>query len=381
MSGYFSQLTSFGRNSGSVDLRGVWQLACCATVVRLSAFALLLLSSAYVQAQSQRQSESGAQTQSDRPVISQSVQYPHSNGYQLGDRFEHILLVEMRRPYNLVADSLPAAGRVSAYIDLQDITVKKNRKFASTVYKIILRYQVINYDDGLVGTNVPPAIVTFATDIDVYPVVIERWGLTLSPFLLKEPRNDGAMPSLENLTDVTRIPLLGRVLACMALLVCGVVLLLPAIRNTLINPLKQKRNQPFIQAHRKITILTRDNTLSSFESALRCLHDAFNKKLGRTVLSDDIDLFVNHFPKYGDSRKDIERFFSLSDQHFFGRNSSRSEDIRQNTSFVMSLSTVLRRIEWTDRSLTEPRQSSPALQPPPKKAQATGNNQTDWLMR
>jgi len=173
--------------------------------------------------------EALAQTQSERPVISQQVRYPHSNGYQLGDKFTHVLQIEMRRPYTLVEDSLPSVGRVSGHIELQRVGVDKQSKLGSRVYTIDLQYQVINYDDGLVGTSVPPAIVSFATETDVYPVVIEPWGLTLSPFLMKETRNHGDMPKLEMLADQTRIPLLGKVLSCVLLALAGIGLLMPSI--------------------------------------------------------------------------------------------------------------------------------------------------------
>lgn len=291
-----------------------------------------------------------AQSQEERPIVTQQVQYPHSSGYQLGDTFEHLLSIEIRRPYKLVVDSLPSVGRVSAYIALQDVRVDQSIRLKSRVYKIALQYQVINYDDSLVGTSVPPALVTFATDTDVYPVVVERWGLTLSPFLMKTPRNPGSMPVLEELAYITRVPLWPKVISGLLLLLGGAVLLLPTIRKQLIDPLSQRRNRPFIRAHREMSRLNRQRSSASLEKYLRCLHGAFNKKMGRTVLSEDVDAFLLQYPAFEASRDSILRFFEISDLYFFAND--RSVEEKRNISLIKALVAAMRRVEWREVAFT-----------------------------
>lgn len=314
-------------------------------VTGLCLFLLLLSLMIGHEVSAQSKTEPANLSATDRPVVRQWVQYPHSNGYQLGDQFEHKLVVEIRQPYVLVSDSLPSKGRVSEHIELQDIAIDKSARFGTTAYEISLQYQVINYSDSLVGTSVPPVLVSFATDSDVYPVVIEPWGFTISPFLMKEARNYGAMPSLQELDRKTGIPVLARSIICSLLLFTGIAFLLPVIRNTLISSIRRSRNQPFIRAHRCIRKIPKYEPKKAFERSLYCLHEAFNNKFGRTVLSEDLDLFLAKYDEYAGSRADIGRFFRLSDEHFFGHGDSPPEEIKKNITFVRSLSDALRRKE------------------------------------
>jgi len=89
-----------------------------------------------------------------------------------------------------------------------------------------------------------------------------------------------------------------------------------------------------------------DESAPSFEEALRCLHEAFNRKLGRAVLNEDIAAFLQKYPVFDGKQKDIKRFFEISDQHFFGNGLSPS-GIKDNLSFVTSFAAAMRRSEWS----------------------------------
>lgn len=281
------------------DMVGKSANRCCLLLLGLT---LLLLSVTAVRA--------------ERPVQSQSIELPRDTGYMLGDEIIHRLNIKMSQPYKLVADSLPKKGRVSDYAVLNAVRVDKTRVWGATKYNIEFHYQVTNYHKNLVGTMIPAAIVSFASADDVYPVVIKPWGFTVSPYLLSGNRDSGEMPPLLALAQQPTIPVASRIVIAVVAGLLALLLFLPMVQRYLLSPLRARLSRPFHVAHRAIKARQSDRR-AELETATQVLHRAFNDTMRRTVLSADLEQFMQLNPSFTAHRQRIERFFAWSDRHFF----------------------------------------------------------------
>jgi mxaA protein len=264
-------------------------------------------------------------------------QIDRAYGYFVGDRLEQRLSFDVPANAVLEVDSIPKPGRINGWLDL--LAVSSERLTDQTVMKldyqimaggpntrlIFLPARVLRFRPPAFGAEPRSAISESRVDAVAVsvspltePVVSERNGLG-------ELRGDRAPAALDTAAITRRVGALSVALGATAL--AWFALAYRRSRGT--------RAAPFARAARQIESARgpRSGNIgkasnggkggkggggdSWFEATLRTLHRAFDQSAGKSMLSADVDEFVQQRPVFEPLRAEIVRFFEQSSARFY----------------------------------------------------------------
>lgn len=242
-------------------------------------------------------------------------------GYVVGDILQRTVILEVKKPYELVETSLPIVGYEYRWqgqitgIELSKIATKKQEHGDSTAHTLYLNYQVFTTGKVAKPAVLRPEIIKFrdtkkgellqyqlpsfsfrVSPLSVYGQVNIKD--EMSPF--RKPLLLSAAPErfkLKILSGLLGIALLG------LLYILGIRAWLP------------RMGAPFAKAYRDIRKLP--TTSEGLQRAVVRVHKSLNITAGNSVFSDNLDQFVQQKPAFKPVKADIERFFGLSRQVFF----------------------------------------------------------------
>lgn len=248
-------------------------------------------------------------------------------GYVVGDVLDRTITLEIKKPYELIKESLPIVGYEHRWkgqisgIELVKINTESKQHANSETHVINLSYQVFTTSRTARPANLRAEILKIRniTNKDVVQYRVPSFNFRVSPLsvygqvVLKDEMSPFIRPlqlnaSKENLYLRTLIGVLA--LSLLGLLyIFGVHAWLP------------KMGAPFAKAYRDIRKLPND--ASSLKQAVSRVHQSINMTAGASVFSHTVDEFLKEKPAFAPMKKELETFFNYSREVFFESGNSQ----------------------------------------------------------
>jgi mxaA protein len=242
-------------------------------------------------------------------------------GYVVGDKLERTITLTIKKPFQLVKESLPIVGYEHRYrgqisgIELTDIEMVEKENSTSTQYLIHLTYQVFTASKLAKPAILRGEIVKIrnTTNKDFWQYRIPHFNFRISPLSVFGSVNlkQELSPFIEPLKISDQQP---RQYLTVAAGVLGLSLLgLLYILGS--NTWLPRMGGAFAKAYR--VIRKTDNTLDGLKQALTSVHQAINQTAGHSVFAQTVDTFITEKSAYQAVKTEIDAFFSLSKNVFF----------------------------------------------------------------
>lgn len=242
-------------------------------------------------------------------------------GYVVGDILERTVTITIKKPYELVKESLPIVGYEHRYkgqisgIELSSIQHEEHQNAGSVTHVLNLSYQVFT-----TGRVAKPAALRAeilklrnTENKDVVQLRVPSFSFRVSPLSvfgqvkLREEISPFVPPLLLDASKEKRnlkvyAGILG--LSLLGLLyMLGVHAWLP------------RMGAPFAKAYRDIRKMPETN--EGIQEAVARVHQSLNKTAGMSVFSHTIEQFLQVKPAFTIAKPEIAAFFNLSKQVFF----------------------------------------------------------------
>ncbi len=252
-----------------------------------------------------------------RAVSLRTVEPDRDVGYTVGDILTRTVIIEVKKPYELLPTSLPIAGNdkkrqnKGSGIETQKVTVEKSQGIGTNVYTLRLNYQVFTNKIVARPAALPPEFIKFGGQGENFEVRIPSWNFRISPLavygsvVVEKDMSTFRGPLLRDASE--HRTMLQVLLAVLAL--SGLGLLYVMGTNTWL----PRMGLPFARAYRDLKKLP--SSPEGISQAIARLHQAFNATAGTGVF--EARPFIAHQPEFAPLQADIERFFNLSRTVFF----------------------------------------------------------------
>jgi mxaA protein len=242
-------------------------------------------------------------------------------GYVVGDKLERTIILTVKKPYELIRESLPIVGYEHRYrgqvsgVELAGISVEDETFSDRSVHTIHLVYQVFKS-----GRVVKPAILRGEIVKLRHNGKTELRQLRFPSFNFRtSPLSVYGEVNLKNemsplippftLSTVKEEQVLKIAAGVLALSLLGLLYILGA------NTWLPRMGGAFAKAYRKVGKLP-DNE-EGLQQAIGVVHQAIQQVAGHSVFGNNVEQFIQEKPAYQPARPEIERFFNLSRQVFF----------------------------------------------------------------
>jgi len=247
-------------------------------------------------------------------------------GFVVGDVLDRTITLTVKKPYELVKESLPIEGYEHRYkgqisgIELVKISTEESQHSDSTTHVLHLRYQIFTTGKLAKPAALRAEIVKMrnTTNKEVLQYRIPSYSFRISPLSvfgsvkLKEEMSPFIAPlelsasenklHLKLLIGILSIALLG------LLYIFGMYAWLP------------RMGAPFAKAFRDIRKIP--DTVEGLKQAVARVHESLNKTAGTSLFASDLADFVKTKPAFAPVAQEIEQFFGLSRQVFFEPNAA-----------------------------------------------------------
>lgn len=248
-------------------------------------------------------------------------------GYVVGDIIARDITLTIKKPYELVKESLPIVGYEHRYkgqisgIELYDIQTEDDSNADSNTHTIRLKYQV--FTTGRVAK--PAALRAEIVKIrntekkELFQYRIPLFNIRISPLSVF-----GQVKLVEEMSPFTppfhisskqERAFLNAGIAVLALSLLGLLYIL-GTRTWL-----PRMGAPFAKAYREIHHLP--DSPEGLQQAVARVHQALNKTAGTSMFSDNLASFIAQKPSFSPMQQEIEHFFHLSRFTFFEQQSNR----------------------------------------------------------
>ena len=273
-------------------------------------------------------------------------------GFVVGDILDRTITLTIKKPYQLVKESLPIVGYEHRYkgqisgIELINISTEEKQNSDSVTHVINLSYQVFTTGKLTKPAALRAELVKLrnTNNKDVVQYRIPSYSFRISPLSvfgavkLKEEMSPFIPPlKLDSGKEKQQIKILC-VLLGLSLLgllyIFGMRAWLP------------RMGAPFAKAYRAIR--KTPDTAEGLEQAVSRLHEALNKTAGTSLFGNNIDVLITAKPAFSVVKPEIEQFFGLSRQVFF--ESAAATNLGENSKAW--LQKFCRRLRDCERGLT-----------------------------
>jgi len=242
-------------------------------------------------------------------------------GYVVGDILERTITLTVKKPYELVKESIPIVGYEHRWkgqisgIELSKVSSEEMQHSDSVTHVIHLTYQVFTTGKLAKPAALRAEILKMRNTVkkETLQYRVPSFNFRVSPLSvfgsvkLKEELSPFTPPLLidsskQKLTLKLLIGLLG--LSLLGLLyIFGMHAWLP------------RMGAPFSKAYRDIRKMPESS--AGLRQAVERIHESLNKTAGTSLFSNNIDSFIQDKPDFSPVKRDIERFFTLSRKVFF----------------------------------------------------------------
>jgi mxaA protein len=258
-----------------------------------------------------------AGTAADERVIEQlDIRQPRTFGYHIGDKFTRIVSLQLRAPYALSSQALPAAGRLSEWLALETPQVTVEQRPQATHYEIRFTYQVVNVGSEAASIAVPHHELLYGDNKESLKALIPATRISVAPLRGSTDNDTQPAQAPTPLGFDTRRPWFFAVALCVsALLLAYLHGGLPWSRSA----------RPFRVAHTTLRAAARRGWQEQdYEAALRAVHRAFNETAGRTVFCDTLPAFFVEHAAFTAMREPVKEFYTRSRDYFFSASNAAS---------------------------------------------------------
>lgn len=264
----------------------------------------------------------------DPKFVSIQVKNPTRDaGYVVGDIIERDITLTIKKPYELVKESLPIVGYEHRYkgqisgIELYDIQTEESQNAGSVTHTLKLKYQVFTTGRVAKPAALRAEIVKIRnTDKKaLFQYRIPLFNIRVSPLSVF-----GQVKLLEEMSPFTppfhisskqERTILNAGIVVLALSLLGLLYIL-GTRTWL-----PRMGAPFAKAYREIRHLP--DSPEGLQQAVARVHQALNKTAGSSIFNDNLQSFLAEKPSFSPMQQEIEHFFHLSRFTFFEQKSNR----------------------------------------------------------
>ncbi|MBM3351328.1 MAG: hypothetical protein FJY53_06035 [Betaproteobacteria bacterium] len=242
-------------------------------------------------------------------------------GYVVGDVLERTITLTVKKPYQLVEESLPIVGYEHRYkgqisgIELSSIKVEKSTHSDHQTFVLHLAYQIFTTGKLAKPAALRAEIVkirnTEKNELSQYR--IPSFSFRISPLSvfgavkLREEMSPFHPPLLlDDSREQFHIKLL---IMTLSLSLLGLLYILG------VHAWLPRMGAPFAKAYRDIR--KRPATEQNLTHAISSLHTAINLTAKNSVFSHTLNEFLQSYPAYAPLQSELERFFLLSRKVFF----------------------------------------------------------------
>jgi len=270
-------------------------------------------------------------------------------GYVVGDILNRTITITIKKPYQLIEESLPIVGYEHRYkgqvsgIELAAISRKKTENADSETHVLDLSYQVFKTDRVAKPATLRAEILRLRNTEKISETVeyrIPSFNFRISPLsVIGEVKLDQEMyPLIPPLTlDSSRVVLYLKIfVVLLALALIGLLYIFGAYAWL------PRMGAPFARAYRDIKKM--ESTPEGTKQAVSRVHESLNKTAGASVFSNNVDEFISKKPAFAPAKQAIEQFFGLSHQVFF-EDRSQALDHDNPKAWLLSLCLILRHCE------------------------------------
>jgi len=255
------------------------------------------------------------------------IRQPRSFGYQIGDKFERSISLQLRKPYRLNMDSLPPKGRLTLWLAIQASQVDQEVLTASTRYDIRLTYQVVNIEPEVRNIALPHHDLLYSDGSETLKVLIPATRVSVS--ILRDPGREDLQADQKPWLlpqRYLRSALFG------ALFICSLAGL--AYLHWGLPFLTKKR--PFEGVYRSLRKSSHRRPWDDdgYREVLQNIHSAFNETAGKTVFTESLDQFFKDHDQFAPLRQSIDEYFTHSRQYFFADTTDEQEFLYSHSELV-----------------------------------------------
>jgi len=262
-------------------------------------------------------------------IVSIKIQEPERNvGYTVGDILTRNITINIKKPYQLIEESLPIIGYERRYkgqligIDLSDLQHVKKENSDDETHTLKLSYQVFTNNvvakHGSLPSEYLRIINTKTKEITRYR--IPSWDFAISPISIY-----GAVKVESDMSDF-RGPLLldnskhkQRLKVFLTILGLSLLGLLYMLGKHAWLP---RMGGPFAKTYR--IIRKSPNTPAGIQQSVSSMHQSLNATAGMSLFSGNLTQFLVQKPSFKPIKAEIEQFFALSRQVFFEPNAKHN---------------------------------------------------------
>lgn len=273
-------------------------------------------------------------------------------GYVVGDILKRKVTITIKKPYQLITESLPILGYEHRYrgkksgIELVKIDSSSAQSAGSETYILGLYYQVFRTDRVVKPAALRAEVLKMRNteNKEIVQYKLTDFTFRISPLsLIGQIKLDQEMsPFTRPLTiDNSKVIFNLKVLA--ALLALALLGLLYIFGTHAWLP---KMGAPFAKAFRDIKKMS--DSPEGIKQAVTRVHESLNKTAGASLFSNNLDAFIAQNPAFLPAKKEIEQFFGLSHQVFF-EDASQSITTENLKTWLLKL---CRRLRDCERGLT-----------------------------
>jgi mxaA protein len=257
-------------------------------------------------------------------VVSIQIQDPErAVGYTVGDVLTRHMAINIKKPYKLIAESLPIVGYQKRYrgqligIDLSDIRHASKESGDAVKHDLTLSYQVWT-NRNVVKNGALPAEYLHIINVEskgkeVVKFRIPSFEFNISPIArfgqikIEEDMSQYRGPLLlDSAPEKQRLKIL---LSILALSLLGLIYMLGK------HAWLPRMGGPFAKSYRQIR--KQASTPQGIQNAVSSMHAALNTTAGHSLFNDNLDEFLIKKPAFNAIKTEIQQFFGLSNQVFF----------------------------------------------------------------
>lgn len=242
-------------------------------------------------------------------------------GYVVGDILERTVTLTIKKPYELVKESLPIVGYEHRYkgqisgIELSKIEHEEHQNAGSVTHVLHLSYQVFT-----TGKLAKPAAlraeilkIRNSESKEVVQYRVPSFAFRISPLSvfgavkLREEMSPFTPPLL---IDASKNELhLKLLIASLALSLLGLLYIFG------MHAWLPRMGAPFARAYRDIRKMP--DSAEGLQQAVSRVHQALNKTASTSLFNNNLEAFLSKKPAFAPAKHEIETFFNISHQVFF----------------------------------------------------------------
>jgi mxaA protein len=242
-------------------------------------------------------------------------------GYVVGDILNRKVTLTVKKPYQLIQESLPIVGYEHRYrgkksgIELVKINSSTKQNADSETVTMDLSYQVFKTDRVAKPAALRAEAIKMrnTTNKEVVQYKLPDFNFRISPLsLIGQIKLDEEMyPFIPPLTlDNSKVIFNIKILAgLLAISLLGLLYIFGA------HAWLPKMGAPFAKAYRNIKKVA--DSPEGIQQAVSQVHESLNKTAGGSVFTNNLDTFIAQNPRFAPVKSEIEQFFGLSHQVFF----------------------------------------------------------------